>query len=349
MHDGTRPSEPRHDGRSRSADGVRDAVRGRRPGGRLVGALLVLAGLLLAASALRPDGGLLGAPSATVPVRTVGFVLLLALGALIVIGRFAVRYREEVRHLTGPTPWAERLREATAVLLVGAAVAVPVLMFLFHKRVDTGPVDPSPDTPPPPELVTLPPDPSPPPRLGDPASESLLMTVLLVLLGVLAVAVVVALVVAAVLLLWRLRPSRRRPPTALPAAPARSQDALAAAVVTARRALTGDDARAAVIACYAAMEASLAESGLSRRAPDSPTELLERAVADDRVDPVHARVLTALFREARYSTHPMDRTQVNRAQTALDALAERLAARDDLPPEPVAAVGAPDDRTGGRR
>ncbi|MFJ9951902.1 DUF4129 domain-containing protein [Kitasatospora sp. NPDC091207] len=354
MNDAMQPSGPRRDGRSRADDGVRhndgdgDGATGRAggSGGRLAGVLLVVVGLVLAASALRPDGGPLGSAHAAVPVSAVGFVLLLALGALIVIGRFAVRFREEVRRLTGPTPWAERTREATAALLAGAAVVVPVLMFVFHNRADTRRAGPPRDQPLP-EIVTLP-SASPPPEPRDPGSDGLI-GVIPVLFAVLGIALVIAVLVFAVLVLRRLRFVRRRPPVVLPAAPARTEDALAAAVVTGRRALTGADARAAVIACYAAMEDSLALSGVSRQAPDSPTELLERAIADDRVDPVPARDLTALFREARYSTHPMDQSHVGRAQAALDALAERLADRAGQPPEPAAAGAARTDRTGDRR
>ncbi|SDS66441.1 protein of unknown function [Streptomyces sp. TLI_053] len=346
MNDEAQPSGPRYDGREAPGDSAEEPAR--RSGGRITAALVTVAGLLLAASALRPDGGLLGAPLARVPVRAIGFVLLLAVGWLIVAGRFALRFRAEVRHLDGPTPRAERLREAAAVLLPGAAVAVPVLMFLFHNRADTGSDGPHRARPLP--DFALPPVPTvSPPEPGEPVSDSSLSGVVPLLFGVLLVLLVIAVVVGAVLLL-QLRIVRRRPPTPLPAAPDRSEDALAAAVVTGRRALTGADARAAVIACYAAMETSLAASGLSRRAPDSPTELLERAVADDRVDPVHARALTALFREARYSTHPMDETHVRRARTALDGLAARLAERAGPLPEPAAAgASGGADRAGGRR
>ncbi|MFD7414038.1 DUF4129 domain-containing protein [Kitasatospora purpeofusca] len=338
MNDEAQPIGPRHDGRDAPDDSAGEPAR--RSGGRITGVLVTLAGLLLAASALRPDGGLLGAPLAEVPVQAVGFVLLLALGWLIAVGRFALRFRAEVRHLVGPTPWAERLREAAAVLLPGAAVAVPVLMFLFHNRADTGPDGPHRAPPLPPVPTVAPPEPS------EPAPGGSLPGVVQALFGVLLAVLVIAVVVGVVLLLRRLRVVRRRRPAApLPAAPARSEDALAAAVVTGRRALTGADARAAVIACYAAMETSLAASGLSLRAPDSPTELLERAMADDRVDPVHARDLTALFREARYSTHPMDETHVRRARTALDALAGRLAEQ----PVAVGAAGAVDRVEGGHR
>ena len=72
------------------------------------------------------------------------------------------------------------------------------------------------------------------------------------------------------------RPAAAEPPYH----PDEEQDVLAQAVDSGRRALLdGDDARAAVIACYAAMETSLAASGIARRASDSPQDLLERASA----------------------------------------------------------------------
>ena len=40
---------------------------------------------------------------------------------------------------------------------------------------------------------------------------------------------------------------------------------------------TVDDARAAIIACYVAMENSLAERGAARAVADTPDELLARA------------------------------------------------------------------------
>jgi hypothetical protein len=93
-----------------------------------------------------------------------------------------------------------------------------------------------------------------------------------------------------------------------------------------RRALRdGADARAAVIACYAAMEQSLAASGIARRASDSPQDLLERAATGGRLTGPSAAALTALFREARYSTHPMDDSHRDRAADALAEIAAQLA------------------------
>jgi hypothetical protein len=107
-------------------------------------------------------------------------------------------------------------------------------------------------------------------------------------------------------------------------APPSSEDALAEAVDSGRVALHGTDARAAVIACYSAMESSLAESGVDRLPSDSPSDLLERAAARGIVHGGAAGTLTALFREARYSSHPMDDSHLHQAAEALDAIAAQL-------------------------
>ncbi len=108
---------------------------------------------------------------------------------------------------------------------------------------------------------------------------------------------------------------RLRPPVA-----ARSDDfivtdpeRLREAVESGRSALrTVDDARAAIIACYLAMETSLAERGTRARERG-----LVRGAAAGR--------LTALFYEARFSTHPLEGGQRDAAERALDEMAADLA------------------------
>ena len=68
---------------------------------------------------------------------------------------------------------------------------------------------------------------------------------------------------------------------------------------------TVDDARAAIIACYLAMETSLAERGAARGVADTPGELLTRATESGLVRGTAAGRLTALFYEARFSSHPL--------------------------------------------
>jgi len=137
---------------------------------------------------------------------------------------------------------------------------------------------------------------------------------------------VVALVAAVAISIWWSTRLRR------PAAPLVIEDVsteeLREAVAEGRAALAGiDDARAAIIACYVAMERSLADRGTARAAADTPDELLTRAVAAGVVRGGAAGRLTALFYEARFSTHPLGSGQRDAARAALDELAAELAKR----------------------
>jgi hypothetical protein len=95
-----------------------------------------------------------------------------------------------------------------------------------------------------------------------------------------------------------------------------------------------DDPRRAIIACYAAMEDSLAGVGAPRRITDTPDELLRRATQAGLVDAAPAETLTGLFREARFSTHPMTAAQRDAAAGSLAAL--RVELRAERPGEPRA-------------
>jgi uncharacterized protein DUF4129 len=85
-----------------------------------------------------------------------------------------------------------------------------------------------------------------------------------------------------------------------------------------------DDARTAIIACYVAMEQSLARAGTARAAADTPDELLARAAGRGLVTTGAAARLTALFYEARFSSHPMPPAQRDAAEQALGELAASL-------------------------
>jgi hypothetical protein len=97
------------------------------------------------------------------------------------------------------------------------------------------------------------------------------------------------------------------------------------AVESGRAALRAvDDARAAIIACYLAMEGSLATAGTARAAAETPDELLARATASGLLHGPAAARLTALFYEARFSTHPLSGTAKADATTALDEISAEL-------------------------
>jgi hypothetical protein len=85
-----------------------------------------------------------------------------------------------------------------------------------------------------------------------------------------------------------------------------------------------DDARLAIIACYLAMERSLARAGAVRAAAETPDELLARAVEAELVQGAEAAALTALFYEARFSSHPLAPAKRREARRALDVLALSL-------------------------
>jgi len=106
---------------------------------------------------------------------------------------------------------------------------------------------------------------------------------------------------------------------------AEDSQTLREAVESGRSALrTFDDAKSAIIACYLAMERSLAEQGAARTDADTPDELLARANQRQIVRGTAPARLTALFYEARFSSHPMDQAQRDAAEQALDELARAL-------------------------
>ncbi len=128
---------------------------------------------------------------------------------------------------------------------------------------------------------------------------------------------VVALGVAALTLYRR----RRRTVPLLPEPDLESDaEPLVAALAAGAQVLHEDpDPRTAIIGCYAAMERSLADAGSPPRMADTPAEVLSRATASGRVRSAPATTLTGLFRQARYSSHPM--TEADRA-VAIEALAQ---------------------------
>jgi hypothetical protein len=81
-----------------------------------------------------------------------------------------------------------------------------------------------------------------------------------------------------------------------------------------------DDARAAIIACYSAMEESLAQAGAARSIAETPDELLAKAAGMLLFGAGDAACLTSLFYEARFSSHHMGDSQKNAAEKALTAL-----------------------------
>lgn len=291
-------------------------------------AVAVVGALAVAALALRPAEGLLH--SGRGPLGHRGLV---AFGVSVIWTLAAWTLVRRLRHRFGADrvalpPGEERLRETAAPLLLALAGGVGVLALVMH-RFSTG----DGTSVPPPPLPTNPmptPTPATDPSLHRPGSGG---TSSLPLHLVLAVLAAVAVVLVVVVVVRRLRRVGLRIPLrpGHPGTPTEDEEArlLLSAVHSGRRALagTGEDARAAVIACYAAMEDALAASGVPRHASDSPADLLSRAAGAGFAPGPAAPRLTALFREARYSSHPMDAAHRQAAADCLEEIAALLDAR----------------------
>jgi predicted outer membrane lipoprotein len=304
-------------GRGGSAD-----RRLHKPGGpalRLAGAviLLVLAALGSAARGVTrfSTTGMLagGAEPASFIAGTV-FVaaacLVLAGVLVLLIGRRRRRPEDEFARVLEPVgPWWVR---ALVMLAALALIALPVAALVVASRGRRGGQRAAPLAP----LVPVMPRPA-----GAAASPGQAGGAFL--LG--AVAALLAAAVLVVTALWlRHRRRARAAPHDRAAAPSPLADAVAAG--TAALGATAG-AREAIIACYSAMEASLATAGSPRRAADTPEELLSRAEGDGIIRTPAARRLTALFREARFSPHELADDQRQAALAALGDIADDLAGR----------------------
>ena len=210
-----------------------------------------------------------------------------------------------------------RLRGVLRAALLAGLVAIPaVLIFAVPLHPHPLPPQPLPTQPQPTGLptVTRPPHPGPTFRL--PLAGILYALLILALIGG---------IVACVVLLRRRQPEHDvLPPEEASVAEGQRSD-LRDAVSSGRRALAGlDDARAAIIACYVAMERSLAAAGADHEAADTPDEFLARAAAAGLVRGAAAGELTRLFYEARFSAHELTTAQRDAARGALDQLAADL-------------------------
>ena len=298
---------------------------GTPPAGRPAASRVPLV-ILLVAVALVGLRGTLAAPHWNGPLHkdgtVIGLVFAVVLAALLTAT--LIRGHRAARRTEPEPAEVARLRGWLRIGLTGGLIAVVVLtvasanfhLFKSQSRPKTPPAGPEPIRP------TAKGQPG---KIAPPTS---LTSVLWGLLIALAVAVVVLGVV-----MW-LR--HRRPAPVLPPGEAVfDPSGLRAAVSSGQAALRElDDARAAIIACYVAMERSLARKGAARAAADTPDELLARATAEGIVHGQAAGRLTKLFYEARFSRHPLTGADREQAARALDDLADEL-----RKPEPAGAAG----------
>jgi uncharacterized protein DUF4129 len=272
-------------------------------------ALLIVLGL----AGLR---GAVGTPRWDGPLHRDGLAAGAALEAVFAILAVLTFRRHRSVH---QEPVAQKLRVTIfgalgiGAVAVAAAAVLGLNLHLFDRRpVLTPPRPPASGRPT--ARPTASPHRAPAPLFHLPLAVLLYTLLVLVLLAGIAVSV------------WWAR--RLRPPLAARADALIVEDSeeLREAVESGRSALrTVDDARAAIIACYLAMEQSLAERGTARGVADTPGELLARARDRGVVRGTAASRLTALFYEARFSSHPLGPDQRDAAEQALDELAAALA------------------------
>ena len=127
----------------------------------------------------------------------------------------------------------------------------------------------------------------------------------------------IALALLLALTAWSRRTRRRA------TGPPRDQGrlALGQSLAAGRAALAGPrDPRAAIIACYAAMERGFAAAGSAPAAADTPAEVLARATGAGLVRSGSAARMAGLFRRARYSSEPMTSADSAAAASALDQM-----------------------------
>ncbi|MFI7546372.1 DUF4129 domain-containing protein [Actinoplanes sp. NPDC049599] len=89
---------------------------------------------------------------------------------------------------------------------------------------------------------------------------------------------------------------------------------------------TDRDPRRAVIACWVRLEQAAAAAGTPRHAGDSPTDLVARLLAEQRLDAGVLTPFAAVYRQARYATHTVDDQMRRQARSALERLRSDLGA-----------------------
>lgn len=252
--------------------------------------------------------------------RDQGLIMCVVLMVVLVVLLVIVLLRRAAALATanenGPLDTAGKLR-SVLIFLLSAAIAgdIAAIIIGLHLKLPKG------HPKPPPPVRGLGQATRPAVHLHPSTPSSL--PVMDILYALLVVALIVALV-------WSLRWARRLR-LVVPAGEdellAEDPEDLREAVESGWAALrTFDDAKAAIIACYLAMERSLGERGAARTVSDTPDELLARAASSAVVRSGAARRLTQLFYEARFSSHPMDQGQREAAEQALSELAADLRA-----------------------
>jgi hypothetical protein len=304
---------------------------GTRPGPRVDPSRLVLTGLLLVIVIFGVRGGFAltwqSGWQGPWHDKHAGIAMAVALELLCVVLLVALLVRTRRSPASGNL--ARTLRVAMTWLIIALMVALGAALVSLHHI----------------HVVRIVRDISAPPRKPRPVRVAVRVpqqsgVINLDLVRDVALAIVVLAVVALVVILLRRRSQSWRVPAVI------ADDdgtALRDAVKAGRMALGEvSEPRMAIINCYLAMERSLADAGAARVAAETPDELLARSTAAGLLRGDAPVELTALFYEARFSTHPVPESARDRALRAIDAiLADLDKDHADTGPAPAGSVSAP--------
>ena len=300
------------------------AVRSARELGSVVrtGAVVVLLGMaaagLRARESIRTDSsqGPLARHPALVPVAVAIVALVAAVALLVLLGLTVGRRPKDDQQRVLPvygTRWSRLLGLLTALAAI-AAVGTLVLLGAGRLTPEAGSVRAPAAVPP----SSTPAGTSGAERTGSSHGSWVPVAALA---GLAALA-------ASTVALTRGR-ERERPDRPGEAATGAEPEVLRSVLTAGQHGLTGSvgDPRSGIIECYRAMELAMARAGRAPGRTDTPADVLDRIVALRPDAGPAAERLTTLFREARYSAHPLDESDRADALGALGELRHALGGR----------------------
>jgi hypothetical protein len=227
------------------------------------------------------------------------------------------------------------------VVLMVAAASGPV--DVWHEP----PPSKSSQSPAPTETVELEPIETPEalPNASDVSDNTLIAALVAIAMALLVISIVYALVVT---LAGRFRFPRRRRGSVksgdMVVLPEIEQPVVVLDVDAQLEALAQGSPRNAIVACWLRLEDDVAEAGLPRHVAETSAEFTTRVLGSYSIDPSPVIELAALYREARFSLHPMEQADRDRALVALRqvhaALAEPLILDPSLESSAVSTVEA---------
>jgi hypothetical protein len=167
---------------------------------------------------------------------------------------------------------------------------------------------------------------------SDDSSSDIIAAVFAALMLLVALAVGWAIVA---LLAGLIRNRRRRPPV-LPGRevvvlPEDDMPVVELDVQAQLAALAHGSPRNAIVACWLRLEDDVAAAGLPRHVAETSAEFTTRVLASYALDPSAVIELAALYREARFSRHPLGQPDRDRALVALRSVHSSLAAARTSP------------------